>query len=462
MNRIGIAALSAAMGLGLLAGPALAQSGRERDEVTKRMRANSGSDADKTIARAKVVTQVIEDILKDWSFSAIRGEQRKKLIHNIFDILRNERFKERRGKWRYMASVSMSEARNRILDALNVQNTFGADQVIVVVHPDVCKVPGLDADEQKAMYTQVLAGVSDYLNKHRFREAPAQGQREKMLRAALELGASASTQDMHEFAAANNAPIVVTVPTGKIKLESLANDPARSKKFQGYLRCMGIRAKVYDKNSDTILGQFALSSSMAKTEENQATFEELHISYVAKGDSRSMMAERYANRVGWFIGANICRRLFDRYYAMQPQPKPSSGSAGPRDCPGCGDKVVDNSLAECPACESPLPAAKGGGGGAAASGPRTPTARDYYNLRLKDFDDGEVAELIEAIQDAGGEEFGNWQDKGVVKIFYIYQFTYVGKSMITTVIREALEDSDFANMVKISKTGNNINIIKKR
>jgi len=450
--------LSAALGVGLLAGPVLAQGERQRDEVTVTKRAKSGSDADKTIARAQAVTQVIEDILKDWSFSAIRGEQRKKLIHNIFDILRSERFKERRGKWRYSAKVSMSEARNRVLDALDVQNTFGADQCIVVVHPDVSKVPGLDADEQKAMYTQILAGVSDYLNKHRFREAPAAGQKEQMLRAALELGANATTQQMHEFAAANNAPIVVTVPTGKIKMEPAKGAQARIN--QGFLRCMGIRGKVYDKNTDTVLGQFALSSSMNKTNETEATFEELHISWVGKGDSRSMVAERYANRVGYWIGANVCRRLFDRYYAMQPQPQPA-GPAGPRDCPGCGDKVVDNSLAECPACESPLPAAKAGGG-AATPGRRVPTARDYYQLRLKGWDDTEVAEIVETIQDVLGDDGANWQDKGMVKIFYIYRFSYVGKTMITSLIREALEDSDFKDSCKMTKTGNNINLIKTR
>ena len=458
MNRFGKVVLSTALGVGLLAGPVLAQSGRQKDEVSVTKRAASGSDADKTIARAKAVTQVIEDILKDWSFSAIRGEQRKKLIHNVFDILRDERFKERRGKWRYSAKVSMSEARNRILDALDVQNTFGADQCIVVVHPDISKVPGLDKDEQEALYTQVMAGVSDYLNSHRFREAPAAGQREQMLRTALELGADPTTQQMHEFSAMTGAPIVVTVPKGKVKMEPAKGVQARIN--QGFMRCAGIRGKVYDKNTDTILGQFALSADMNKTKETQATFEAMHIMYVGKGDSRSMVAERYANRVGYWIGANVCRRLFDRYYAMQPQPKPA-GPAGPRDCPGCGDKVVDSALTECPACESPLPAAKGGGA-AASSGRRVPTARDYYQLRLKGWDDTEVAELVETIQDVLGEDAANWQDKGVVKIFYVYRFSYVGKTMITALVREALEDSDFKDSCKMTKTGNNINLIKTR
>ncbi|MGE0707599.1 MAG: hypothetical protein AB7N76_08025 [Planctomycetota bacterium] len=462
MRTSGKLALSAIVGIGAvgLGSPVFAQSERMRDNVTKTAIAKSDSDADKTIARAKMVTKIVEEILVDWSFSAIRGEQRKTVIHNIFDVLRQEKWTPfSGGKAKLTAKVSMSEVRNRILDALDVQNTFGADQCVIVVHPDVCKVPGLDADEQRALYAALMAGVSDYLNQHRFREAPAMGQKDQMMKAALELGANATTQKMHEFSAAFAAPIVVTVPEGKIKLEKAAG--AQAQLYKGYLRCMGIRAKVYDKNTDTILGQFTMSSSENKQNETEATAEELHQPWVGKEESTSAVSERYAKIVGWYLAANICKRLFDRFYAMQPVPQPPAGAPAPRDCPGCGDKVVDPALNACPACESPLPAAKGGAaaGGTPANGKRVPTARDYYQLRFKDWDEAEVDGIMEALK--GNTDFGNWKSAGTVGIFKVYRCSYVGGD-IEKAIKDGLHETEYYDQMKLSQTGNNFNILKKK
>ena len=102
MNRIALAALVATIGLGL---PAQAQE-HEKDEQSWGALVQTGSDADKTIARAQAVTKCVTHILKDWSFSAIRGEARTRMMHAMFDVLRDERFVERRGKWSYSAKVS--------------------------------------------------------------------------------------------------------------------------------------------------------------------------------------------------------------------------------------------------------------------------------------------------------------------------------------------------------------------
>lgn len=452
-KTIGAAALIASVGF---CAPALAQSDQRSWSATVK----SGADGDKTIARAQAVTKCLEFILADWSFSAIRGEARKKLMHNMFDVLRKERFVERRGKWRYSAKVSMSEARNRVLDALEVQDTFGADKIIVVVHPECYKGPNMDKDDVQAVWDQIRTGVSDYLNSHRFRESPNTGQKQQVMKAALELGASPSNQQMHQFSQAFQAPIVVSV-RGKVRYEPLKGPSAQASMGKvGYLRVQGIVGQVYDRNTDTILGRFTIKSSKDKTELNESNTDSIYQPYVDKNESLSEATEKYAMHVGKYVAVHICKRLFDRYYAMQPAPSAGGGGGGgPRDCPGCGDKIVDNSLKACPACESELPAATGGGGGG-GGGKKVPTARDYYQLRFKGFSDDDVEAAIEELQ--ANKDFSRWKDVGAVKIFYIYKCAYVGDTMISSAVKDALKDADLYDGCKVSKTGNNINIIKKK
>jgi hypothetical protein len=418
------------------------------------------SDADKTIARAKAVTKIIGWILEDWSFAAIRGEQRKKVVHGIFDVLRKEKVRERRGKHRYSAKVSMNEARNRVLDALDVQNTFGADQILVVVQPKVYKGPGIGKEEVQAVWDQIRGGISDYFARCRFREAPASGQKNKMMKAAIELGTTPDASALHTFSDQFKAPIVVSV-RGQVKWEIYKpGTPQHGAGQIGYFRCQGFSCQVYDRATDTIMARFVLRSEGTKTQEDDSNSESIYQRVVNKaGMSRGEAAEKYARTVGKYIGVNVSKRLFDRYYAMQPVPKATGGGGGPRDCPGCGDKILDNSLKACPACESPLPAATGGSSGGGGTGLRTPTMRDRYVLRFKGWDDSEQAEIMEALQE--NKEFANFKDTGAVGALHLYSFTYVGKTMITSALRDALQDEEYYDGSKVTKVGNKINIFKK-
>ncbi|MBL4845325.1 MAG: hypothetical protein JKY65_07360 [Planctomycetes bacterium] len=460
-KTLGAAALIAAVGL---CAPAIAQEKDQRSWSGKPVA--TGSDADKTIARARAVTKCLEFILADWSFSAIRGEQRKKLMHSMFDVLRGERFKERRGKWRYSAKVSMSEARNRVLDALEVQDTFGAEKIIVVVHPDCYKGPKIDEDEVEAIWEQLRTGVSDYLNSHRFREAPNTGQKSQIMKAALELGASPSNQKMHQFGQMFLAPVVVSVK-GKIRFEPIKPGSAQySIGKRGYLRVQAMKGTVYHRDSDTVLGTFTIKSTKQKSEMSESNTDSIYQPYWDKDESLSELTENYAAHVGKYIATHLCKRLFDRFYAMQPAPSAGGGGGGgPRDCPGCGDKIVDNSLTACPACESELPAVKGGGGGGGGGGARSKEgppfrAMDNYQLRFKGFDDDDVETAIEELQ--GNKSFGKWKDAGATKVFVVYKCAYRSETMITSAVKDALKDADIYDGCKVTKTGNNINIIKKK
>lgn len=457
-KTVGAAALIASVGL---CAPALAQEKDQKSWSSKPV--GSGSDADKTIARAQAVTKCLEYILADWSFSAIRGEARKKLMHSMFDVLRKERFAERRGKWRYSAKVSMSEARNRVLDALAVQDTFGADKIIVVVHPECYKGPKVDKDEVQAVWDGLRTGVSDYLGRHRFRESPNTGQKMQVQKAALELGASPSTEAMAAFSQTFQAPIVVSL-RGMVRYEPLKKPRSIGGASQiGYLRAQGIVGTIYDRNTDTILGKFSITTSKEKSDIEASNTDSIYRKYVLDSESLSEETENYAKHIGKFVATHICKRLFDRFYAMQPQNTGGGGSAasGPRDCPGCGDKITDNSLTACPACESELPAATGGsGGGATGGGKKVPTARDYYSLRFKGFSDDDVETAMEELQ--GNDNFSKWKDVGAVKIFYIYKCAYVGETLITSAVKDALKDADLYDGCKVTKTGNNINIIKQK
>lgn len=456
--------------VGIGSGVATAQPVRDSQQFS--VKVESGSDADKTIARAKVVTQVIEKILEDWSFSAIRGERRKKLVHSVFSILRDEKFKEaRRGGWQYVATVSMNEAKQNLLNELEVEQTFGADQYIIVPvdRDNWWRGEGLSADEQKYLPDSVARGCSQYLISHRFRESPAASQAENVARAAISLGADPQTSQMHDFAAQFQAPLVVAIK-GNIKFEEFPAGSPQAQQFRGYLRCQGVTGRLYDKNSDTILANFNIRSDKSINNEQDASRELLHQPWVGKMDSVSEAAEAYAQLIGKYIAKNIMYMLFNTFYAGQPenvaveQAQAAGGASGPRECPGCMDKIIDASITTCPACESPLPApaggavASGGGGGngGGGSGLRKPTPRDYYNLRFKGFTDTDIDSVVDAL----GEypECGNFKDKGSMGVFRVVNFTYVG-SRIAADVNAALQDAGISG-AKVNQTGNNINVLK--
>ena len=439
----------------------------------------TGSDADKAIARAKAATTVIESVLQDWSFSVIRGDRRKALIHSVYDIFRNEHWDplnraNPNGKFKYVASYSRSEAENRVMDNLHVEEEFGRDPFIMVCLPvDWCET-GLGRDSN-AISESVRLGASDYMNRHRFRQSPAANNQEKVKQAALSLGADPATAKLRDFGLMFQADLVCSIK-GQIKLEKWPADSAQAEAgYYGYLRAQLCVGRLYDKGSDTILAEFKLESSNSKKDEKDATANKLHQPWVTKDDVGEQ-AEKYATCIGKMIGANVAKRLFEKFYRNVDQGGGNQGggtaptaSSGSRKCPGCGDTILDGAIAKCPSCDSPLPA---GSGAATPANPgnanpgntnpgtpagRTPTDRDFYEIRFKGWSDTDVELIHNAI--SAKEGFSRWKEQGSTAEFHTYRCAFTGE-LIVKRINESLDEVNMKSKAKVSKSGNTITIEK--
>lgn len=464
-----------AVGVALLAPSIVVADDDGGEDKTVSAVGETKSDADKSIARAKAATTVIEGILQDWSFAAIRGERRKQLIHSVYDIFRNEHWdplnrSNADGKHKYVASYSRSEAENRVMDCLKVEEEFGRDPFIMVCLPvDWCET-GLGRDSN-AIGESVRLGASDYMNRHRFRQSPAANNQEKVKQAAVSLGADPATQKLKDFAMMFQADLVCSIK-GQIKLEKWPADSAQAEAgFYGYLRAQLCVGRLYDKGSDTILAEFKIESTGSKKDEKDATANKIHQPWVTK-DNIGEEAEKYATCIGKMIGANVAKRLFEKFYARQADVAPSSGgnsgggtSAGPRKCPGCGDSILDGAIAKCPSCDSPLPAAAassggnsgGNSGGTTTPAGRQPTDRDFYELRFKGWSDTDVDLIQKAIE--GKDGFSRWKEQGSTGEFHVYRVCFMGE-LIVKRVNESLDEVNLKSKAKVSKSGNTITIEK--
>ncbi|MGE0708170.1 MAG: hypothetical protein AB7N76_00890 [Planctomycetota bacterium] len=310
-----------------------------------------GAEADRTIARARVARKAIERILAEWSFNALRGERRRDVVRATLGTLRDERFLKITGsdKWKLTCTINIAEARNLVLDALNVDQTWGAQPFVLAACGDAWwSGPKLEADQVRGLRTAITVGAADWLNRWRFRQAPAASDQARLARAALELGTGPSTAKLGALSDAFQAPLVIAI-SGGVRFEPVTTRP-HSEHYQGYLRVQGLRCDVYQRTTNTVLASFTVSSDPAKAREDEVTTSEVHQPWVSKGDSIGAEAERYARILGRVIASNVCRRLFDRYYALG---RDAQAPANAVICPGCGD-AVSPELSECPACASPL------------------------------------------------------------------------------------------------------------
>jgi len=340
----------------------------EDGDVSFSQTAPGGSDADKTIARAKVAKKVIERILGEWSFSALRGQRRREVVTQAIATLRRERFKKNRGKYRYTATVNMPEARNLVLDAFAVERTFGAEPYLLVAEgASWFKGAKLSRDEVGAVRGALTTASADWLNRWRFKQAGT---------GKLESGALLQRGPLREstyqgLGATYNAGLVVVIKGGVSYEAFKGSNHATAAGFQGYLRTKGLICVVYDRGREQIAAQFTVKSSSDKRTEEEATTDSAHQPWIAKDSSISEEAERYAQFLGRLVASNVMRRLCADYYANLP-PAPS----GSITCPGCGDLCAAGTP-NCPACDSPL-----GPGGGASTAPK-PTGPSLYRSRYR-------------------------------------------------------------------------------
>lgn len=482
MTRFCTGSSKAALGLALLgavafATPATAQQDMENFTLVQIV--DGGSDADKNIARAKAVTQVIERILRDFDFSVIRGNRRGALIHGIYDILRQERFQEQRGKWRYTAQVSFSEATNRVLDALAVEDTFATEKFIMV-----SPTPGHQwydgsglADREMARVPRsVEVGCADYLRSCRFQETPNAQSQERVAEAAISLGTDPSTSQLQEFSNLFQAGYVVTV-TGAIKFEPYPANSPQARQFQGYLRCAGVQGRFYNRATENVY-RFELKHNMSSPRRQvaDATIDNVHMPQVSTAESLSFAVERFAQEIGQLIGRNLANRLFKAYYANQPdtvaaqQARSGGGGGGARECPGCGDTIVDGSISVCPACDSPLPGGGGGGGavqggGGTPSGPpgsaggagRVATPNQRYEVRFVNWSETDADMIMQDLESDPEYKFVSGPDSaGNVKVYKIIYFS----PAVVRAFNTALENTGKRMDASVRKNGQVITVTR--
>lgn len=465
-----------------MCGPAIAD-GDENDRDNMDMEpqvAASGSDADKTIARAKGVMATLEKLCGDrFSFAAIRGDARKEMVKGMYGIIRDEKFREQGGKWRWRASCSANEAMNIVLDALKVQDTFGADQFMIVACPTQWAegFPMGDGTDKlndrvaKGLGEQVAKGMAEFLVSVRFRQTPAANNTENVARAAQNLGLDPQSASLAAVADQFGVPVVVSVQ-GTFVYEAWPEGDSQGSSYRGTIMCSAMSARIYHKASKTILAQFEIKMGRNKylgrgmgsdVTADTAKMDQFPIGRVGRSESMRAVAEEYAQTVGLVFGKAMCKKLCDTFYANQTPTGGGGGggaAAGPRKCPGCGDTIVSPDPKKCPACDSDLPAATGGGGGSTAGGGgfRNPNATDYYELQFVNWSGTGADEVVEALQ---GQKtgWGNFKEGDQVGKVRVFRCSFVGE-MIVRQINLALEDCGKKSSCSVQKSGNTIIITK--
>lgn len=359
-------------------------------DVSFSQTAPGGSDSDKTIARAKVAKKVIERILGEWSFSALRGERRRQVVTQAIATLRRERFKASRGKYRYTATVNMPEARNLVLDAFAVERTFGAEPYLLVAEGSAWfKGAKLSRDEVNAVRGGLTVSSADWLNRWRFRQAGTG----KLDQGALLQRGPLSETVYQGLGATYNAGLVVVIKGGISYVPFKGSNHATKSGFAGYLRTRGLTCTVYDRARGEIAARFSVNSSNDKRTEEEATTGSAHQPWVSENASIAEEAERYANFIGRLIASNVMRRLCADYYANLP-----AAPAGSLTCPGCGDQCAPGTE-RCPACDSPL--GPGGGASAAPKAKGPSLYRSRYRFLIQNPKEGKNNLRVVAVDSLG-------------------------------------------------------------
>lgn len=258
---------------------------------------------ERAAARARALELAFAHVLERWSFAALKGERRAELVQRAGGLLRQEEL----SGGRYRAVADVDEVRNRILDELQVEQTFGRDPfVTALLNDDWYTGEGLTLDEQEALGGTARAALADHLNRLRFRET--ENEQAQIDQAALELGATPSAQLMQEFCQAFQASLVVRVG-GKIRFEPEPDELARAE-WAGRLRCENVEAVLWDRDTSTVLARVTLRSEPGG--EGPGVVDQPRLRQgAALGDA----CEAYAGAIGRELGVEVARRMFERFYA---------------------------------------------------------------------------------------------------------------------------------------------------
>jgi hypothetical protein len=266
-------------------------------------------------AQEKVVAQVVGAVLADLSYASLAPKARASLAGALVDLLRDEAFEPvEGGSYRYSVRVSLEEARERVLDALQLNETLGAEEFILAVNPKGWfDGDGLEKRERELLGEVVAARCSQSLLRVRMRQARAASDKERVSRAAVDLGVEVDTAVTRRFADLFQAGWVVSV-SGAIRFEPFAEGSSEAKGHYGYLRSEGLRVTVYSRKLDLLIVQFGLSSERSLRQPKKGSARRLHQPWLAKGGNLAEQVEDYAAAIGRSVGVNVARRLLQHYY----------------------------------------------------------------------------------------------------------------------------------------------------
>ena len=377
--------------------PALISSNDETYTVPMASR----SDADRTRARHLIASKVLDQLLGSKTAAAVPAAKRQAVYQELVEAYRQERVrKTRRGKLLLRATVNLGEARSVVLDELGVAGQFQRSPFIVI---SGLRGPG------KSLAATAGSAFGDALTQHRFRRLSSSAPR-------------------------SAAPLVCSI-RGKIMFTRMPAHSAQAGSYRGYLRCQGVVARVYDRNTQTVLAEFTVSSSSKKRDAFEATLNKLHQPWVGQHESVSHAAERYAQfigraaatRVAQSFLATYCRARLDVSPKSQPVTRPIARS---------GRRVL-RAAPRSRRSRHPLPS-------------------DYYELRFVGFDYDEVDQLVRALERVRG--FDNWVERGAMGNLHAYECTFRG-TFIVRRLHTVLEDAELDGRVR--KRGAKISITKR-
>ncbi|MGE0707973.1 MAG: hypothetical protein AB7N76_14755 [Planctomycetota bacterium] len=203
--------------------------------------------------------------------------------------------------------------------------------------------------------------------------------------------------------------LVASVILG-IKFEPFDPKEARAKVYAGRVRLRSSTVRLYDKARNSVVLQENLASDQDTPEPmgGNPSYDRIYEAMIQKGQAPDQKEEAYAD----FLGACVAHRLVKKLNTMGGR----AGSGG----------------------------AEGGEGVLKA---------DYYQLRFKGYEDGELLKkVVESIRGVKGIKY-----QGKVAIFEVFRFEYTGGDLLKD-LRAALKKKRVEG--KITNVGNNVNVIK--
>lgn len=252
----------------ICASPALAK------EVTLSIRAKEGGEQSRTECQRKAALKAVEDVLRSEGLSAkITGEAREALVKECVPLLTQERFQERRGKWRYTAKIDLDKVREKALAGKS------GPPAAAVELTGVIELSGVDPK----LLPEFRLALAERLAKSGHRLL---GEEQKAKEGALVLSIRVAVK-LREF------------PAGSPQAEL----------YQGQLRLLGSWVKVYDRAVDAVLLQKMVRSDKTRTRSEESNAERVAEPVVPKQADLAEAQRAYVLHLADWLGGVVARKL---------------------------------------------------------------------------------------------------------------------------------------------------------